>query len=404
MRVLCVVGARPNFVKIAAFLQEARKHPTIQVLLVHTGQHYDADMSESFFADLGIPRPHMNLGVSAANSAEPTSEMIRRLQPVLLRERPDVALVVGDVNSTLAGALAAAQLGIPVAHVEAGLRSFDLSMPEEINRIATDAVSALLFASESSALRNLVLAGRPRERIFLVGNIMIDTLRRFLPVAQRSTTLRDLGLEGEGRLNRKRRYAVLTLHRPSTVDNPDVLRRIWGALNDIGSRIPIIFPVHPRTRQRFQEAGLGSLAREESGAGGSGIRMVPPLGYLQFLHLQSEAACVITDSGGVQEETTVLGVPCLTLRENTERPVTVSHGTNTVVGLEPERLRQEVEQILTGNGKRGSLPPGWDGRCAERILKILQAYLVSRTRGSRRPGLTPCLWLVPADMAVPQPV
>ena len=384
MRVLCVVGARPNFVKIAAFLQESRKYPSVQVHLVHTGQHYDAGMSDSFFRDLRIPRPHTNLSVGAAQSAEQTSEMIKRLEPVLIRERPDVVVVVGDVNSTLAGALAAAQLGIPVAHVEAGLRSFDLSMPEEVNRVATDAVSALLFASEPSAVRNLVLAGRAHERIFLVGNIMIDTLRRFLPVARRSATLRELGLESEGDINRKRRYAVLTLHRPSTVDDPEVLRRIWEVLNDIGSRIPIIFPVHPRTRKRFQEAGLVNLARDDSGAGCSGIRIVRPLGYLQFLHLQSEATCVITDSGGIQEETTVLGVPCLTLRENTERPVTVSHGTNTVVGLEPERLRREVEQILAGKGKRGSLPPGWDGYCAGRILRILYECLGLRTRGSRR--------------------
>jgi UDP-N-acetylglucosamine 2-epimerase (non-hydrolysing) len=395
MRVLCVVGARPNFVKIAAFLQEARKYPTVQTLLVHTGQHYDASMSDSFFRDLGIPRPDMNLGVGSVNSGEPTSEMIRRLEPVLLRERPDVVLVVGDVNSTLAGALAAAEFGIPVAHVEAGLRSFDLNMPEEINRIATDAVSTLLFASEPSALRNLVLAGRPRDRIFLVGNIMIDTLRRFLPVARRSTTLTDLRLEGEGSLDWKRRYAVLTLHRPSIVDDPEVLCRIWDVLNDIGRRIPIIFPVHPRTRKRFQEAGLGSLAREDSG---SGIRVVPPLGYLQFLHLQSEATCVITDSGGVQEETTVLGVPCLTLRENTERPVTVSHGTNTVVGLEPETLRREVGQILAGNGKRGCLPPGWDGRCAGRIIRILHEYLSLRAKGSGRHELAAALHgLLPAS-------
>jgi UDP-N-acetylglucosamine 2-epimerase (non-hydrolysing) len=379
MRVLCVVGARPNFVKIAAFLQEAHRYPTLRTLLVHTGQHYDASMSDSFFRDLGIPRPDMNLGVGGVNSGEPTSEIIRRLQPVLVRERPDVVLVVGDVNSTLAGALTAAECGIPVAHVEAGLRSFDLNMPEEINRVATDAVSTLLFASEPSAVRNLVLAGRPRERIFLVGNIMIDTLRRFLPVARRSTTLRDLGLEGEGSLDRKRRYAVLTLHRPSIVDNPEVLRRIWDLLNDIGRRIPIIFPVHPRTRNRFQQAGLAISAGADSGRG---IRVVPPLGYLQFLHLQSEATCVITDSGGVQEETTVLGVPCLTLRENTERPVTVSHGTNTVVGLEPEILRREVAQILAGNGKRGCLPPGWDGCCAGRILRILHEYLSLRARGS----------------------
>jgi UDP-N-acetylglucosamine 2-epimerase (non-hydrolysing) len=383
MRVLCVVGARPNFVKIAAFLLEARKHPAVQVHLVHTGQHYDVEMSDSFFRDLQIPRPHANLGVGDGNSGEAISAMIRRLQPILLRERPDAVLVVGDVNSTLAGALAAAQLGIPVAHVEAGLRSFDLSMPEEINRIGTDAVSALLFASEPSALRNLALEGRPRERMFLVGNIMIDTLRRFLPVARCSTTLRDLGLEGEGAFNRKRRYAVLTLHRPSTVDDPRLLRQIWEVLNDIGSRIPIIFPVHPRTRKRFQESGLVNLAARDSGAGCCGIRIVPPLSYLQFLHLQSEATCVITDSGGIQEETTALGVPCLTLRENTERPATVSHGTNSVIGLEPERLRRDVEQILAGNGKRGCLPPGWDGRCAGRILRILCEYLGAR--GARRP-------------------
>jgi UDP-N-acetylglucosamine 2-epimerase (non-hydrolysing) len=384
MKVLCVVGARPNFVKIAAILHEARKHPTIQTLLVHTGQHYDASLSDSFFRDLGIPRPRANLGVGGPNSGEATSEMIKRLQPVLLREQPDMVLVVGDVNSTLAGALAAAQFGIPVAHVEAGLRSFDLSMPEEINRIATDAVSALLFASEPSAMRNLLLAGRPRERIFLVGNIMIDTLRRFLPVARRSTTLRALGLEGDRNFDRKRRYLVLTLHRPSTVDDPEVLRGIWEVLNDIGRRIPIIFPVHPRTHKRFQEAGLGSLMRVDSEARDKGVRIVPPLGYLQFLHLQSEATCVITDSGGVQEETTVLGVPCLTLRESTERPVTVSHGTNTVIGLEPGRLRREVQQILVGNGKRGRLPPGWDGRCAERILRILREYLGLQARGSLR--------------------
>jgi len=371
MRVLCIVGARPNFVKIAAFLQQAREHPTIQALLVHTGQHYDASMSDSFFRDLGIPPPHTNLGVGGANSGEPTSEMIRRLQPVLLQERPDVVLVVGDVDSTLAGALAAAQLGVPVAHVEAGLRSFDLSMPEEINRIATDSVSSLLFASEPSALRNLVLAGRPRERIFLVGNIMIDTLRRFLPVARRSATLRDLGLERKGSISQKRKYAILTLHRPSTVDNPEVLCRTWEALNDIGRRVPIIFPMHPRTRRRLEEAGLGNLT---TGGSGGGIRIAPPLGYLQFLHLQSEATCVITDSGGVQDETTALGVPCLTLRENTERPITVSHGTNTVVGLEPSRLRREVEHILAGNGKRGCLLPGWDGHSTERILRVLQEY------------------------------
>jgi len=386
MRILCVVGTRPNFVKIAAILQEARKYPTLQALLVHTGQHYDASLSDAFFRDLSIPRPLANLGVGGENSGEPTSEMIRRLEPVLIRERPDVVLVVGDVNSTLAGALAAAQLGIPVAHVEAGLRSFDLSMPEEINRIGTDAVSALLFASEPSALRNLVLEGWPRERIFLVGNIMIDTLRRFLPVARHSTTLRDLGLQGEGGPSRKRPYAVLTLHRPSTVDDPEVLRRVWEVLNDISRRIPIIFPLHPRTRKHFHEAGLGSLTREDSGAGGTGVRIVPPLGYLPFLHLQSEAACVITDSGGIQEETTVLGVPCLTLRESTERPVTVSHGTNTVIGLEPGRLRREVEQILVGNGKRGRQPPGWDGRSAGRILRILHEYLRLRARGPRRCG------------------
>lgn len=382
MKVLCVVGARPNFVKIAPLVYEARKQRTIHLRLVHTGQHYDPEMSGSFFRDLGIPEPQIDLGVGAVHVEDQVSEIIRRLEPVMIVERPDVVVVVGDVNSTLAGALAASGLGIPIAHIEAGLRSFDLSMPEEINRIGTDALSNLLFASEPSAVRNLLLAGCPRERVFLVGNVMIDTLTRFLPAARRSSTLRDLGLCGED--GRVRPYAVLTLHRPATVDSPEVLRRIWSPLEDIGARVPIIFPLHPRSRRRLQEAGLWARLPSCSAADSAGIRIVPPLGYLQFLHLQSDAAFVITDSGGVQEETTALGVPCLTVRENTERPVTVSLGTNSVVGLDLDRLRLEVSKVLAGNGKRGCVPPGWDGHCAERILRILHRYFAPRLTPSTR--------------------
>jgi len=368
MKVLNVVGARPNFVKIASLMAEMRERAGIQPLLVHTGQHYDAEMSDSFFGDLDIPCPDVNLRVPPAGPAAQTAEIMKRLEPVILKQRPDVVLVVGDVNSTLAAALTAAKLGIPVAHVEAGLRSFDRSMPEEINRVATDALSDLLFVTEPSGVENLLNEGRPRSQIFLVGSVMIDTLRSFLTVARRSSALDCLGLSGDHGTGTREKYAVLTLHRPATVDNVKVFQKVWEPLQDIAEKIRIIFPVHPRTRKRLQEAGI---------EGSSKIRMIPPLSYLRFLHLQSEASLVITDSGGVQEETTTLGVPCLTLRESTERPITVIEGTNTIVGLDPKKIREEAVKVLSGTRKQGRIPRLWDGHAARRIVKILYHHFES---------------------------
>jgi len=324
MKIVCVVGARPNFVKIAPLLKEMRKSGAIEARLVHTGQHYDAEMSASFFRDLEIPRPDFNLGVGSAGAVSQTKEIMNRLEPLLAEENPHLVVVVGDVNSTLAGALAATKVGIPVAHVEAGLRSFDRRMPEEINRILTDAVSDLLFASEPSGVENLRREGIPADRIFLVGNIMIDTLRASLAQACRSTVLRDLGLAERPGLPPRGGYALLTLHRQGLVDDPDLFKSVWQALEAVAREVPIIFPVHPRTQRRLGRFGADFRPRRESGRDSAGIRMVGPLGYLQFLHLERAASLVMTDSGGVQEETTALGVPCLTLRENTERPITVT--------------------------------------------------------------------------------
>ena len=384
MKVMNIVGARPNFVKAAPLLAEMRKQPGFRPILVHTGQHYDPEMSDFFFRDLDIPRPDINLGVGPGSHAGQTAEIMRRLEPVMIEEAPDIVLVVGDVNSTLAGALTAGKQGIPVAHVEAGLRSFDRSMPEEINRVVTDAVADLFFATEPSGVENLLKEGRPRSHIFLVGNVMIDTLKRFLGVARRTPAWADWGLsKGDGSGEHKR-YAVLTLHRPGTVDDPKAFRKVWEPLQEIASQIPIIFPVHPRTQQRLKEAGFKNPSTRAANAS-RGIRMIPPLGYLEFLRLQQQASLVITDSGGIQEETTVLGVPCLTVRENTERPITVSEGTNTVVGLDPERIREEARRVLSGKGKHGRLPRLWDGHAAERIVKILHDFLESGLGRRRSP-------------------
>lgn len=391
MKVLNVVGARPNFVKIAPLLAEMRNQSGIQPLLVHTGQHYELEMSDSFFRDLDIPPPDVNLGVGSASSAAQTAEMMKRLESVMAEERPDVVVVVGDVNSTLAGALTAVKLGIPVAHVEAGLRSFDRSMQEEINRVVTDAISDLLFVSEPSGVENLLKEARSRNQIFLVGNVMIDTLRRFLPLARRSTTLMDLGLAEDHDHAKREKYAVLTLHRPATVDDFEVLSRIWTPLQEIAKEIRIIFPVHPRTKKRLQDLGFNSSLIGGTAHNPRGIQMTPPLSYLQFLHLQSEASLVITDSGGIQEETTALGVPCLTVRENTERPITVMEGTNTVVGLDPKKIREEVDKVLSGKGKQGRIPRLWDGHAAQRIVKILNDRLGPRPKQyrSQMPRTTP---------------
>jgi UDP-N-acetylglucosamine 2-epimerase (non-hydrolysing) len=386
MKILNVVGARPNFVKIAPLIREMRQSPDIDPLLVHTGQHYDAEMSDTFFRDLKIPYPNYNLRVQPGSPAAQMREIMGRLGPVIARERPEVVLVVGDVNSTLAAALAAARLGVPVAHVEAGLRSFDRRMPEEINRVMTDAVADLLFVTEPSGVENLLREGKPPERIFLVGNVMIDTLRQVLG---RTVTTAAPALQGPvtGRpQTSKPAYAVLTLHRQGLVDDPVLFGRIWKVLQEIGQRVPIIFPVHPRTQLRLRSLGCEALL-DNGGSGCGGIHMVPPLGYLEFLSLQKQAAFVLTDSGGVQEETTALGVPCLTLRENTERPFTVTDGTNRIVGFDAENIRREVGRVLSGEVRPSRALSLWDGRAAERIVRILRQHFArARQNHSSRVG------------------
>src|SRR5262245_14777029 len=310
MKIAAVVGARPNFVKIAPIMAELRLYPELRPRLIHTGQHYDASMSESFFRDLDIPEPDVNLNVGSGMAAVQTAEIMLRLAPILAAEGPDLLMVVGDVNSTLAGALIAAKMGIPLAHVEAGLRSFDRSLPEEINRVLTDTVADYCFTTEPSADENLAREGVAPDRIHRVGNVMIDTLFRCRERAAASTVIERLGLSRRG-------YAVLTLHRPSNVDEPERLARTLAALAAIHADLPFVFPVHPRTAAR-----LGALASTP------GLRAVAPLPYLDFVQLMAHAACVLTDSGGIQEETTALGVPCLTLRTNTERPITLTEGTN----------------------------------------------------------------------------
>jgi len=354
-----IVGARPNLPKIAPLIREMQRHPEIEPLLVHTGQHYDENLSSIFFRQMGIPPPDINLGVGSGTHAEQTAEILRRVEPILLKQQPDLVVVVGDVNSTIAVSLAAVKMGIPVAHVEAGLRSFDRSMPEEINRVLTDAIAEYLFATEDDAVNNLLREGRPPKSIHLVGNVMIDSLLHFLPSAQQSLIGEELGLRnGKGWQS----FGVLTIHRPSNVDSTEKLAELLGAIDAIAQQVPIVFPVHPRTRQRLSQAGIKRHPQ---------LRLIQPLGYLDFLCLLSKAALVLTDSGGIQEETTALGVPCLTLRENTERPVTVSQGTNVLVGTNRSKIVAETEQILRGDRKRGRTPPLWDGHAAERIVKIL---------------------------------
>jgi len=352
VRLACVVGARPNFVKLAALLAECAHRPGIEARTVHTGQHYDRAVSGAFFEELELPPPDLHLGVGAAPPLAQLGRMLEALGPALAELRPDCVIVVGDVTSTLAGALAASRLGLPLAHVEAGLRSFDPAMPEEINRRLTDALSDRLFASEESAVQNLLREGVASTRIALVGNVMIDTLLRFQPRAARSGILDRLGLEAGG-------YAVLTLHRPSTVDDPERLTSLLGAIAGACRTLPVVFPVHPRTRGRLP-------------ASAAGIRTIDPLGYLDFLRLESQARVVLTDSGGVQEETTVLGVPCLTLRDRTERPVTVTRGTNRVIGIDPATVASACAEALSAPRPSPARPPLWDGRAAARILDHLE--------------------------------
>jgi UDP-N-acetylglucosamine 2-epimerase (non-hydrolysing) len=352
MKILHVVGARPNFMKVAPVRAALASRNGVQQVLVHTGQHYDAFMSDVFFRQLDIPEPDHNLEVGSGTHARQTADIMVRLEPLILEKKPDLVLVYGDVNSTVAAALVCSKLLVPLGHVEAGLRSFDRTMPEEVNRVLTDRVADLLFTPSADGDENLVHEGIAREKIFLVGNVMIDTLMRLLPHAHPA------GIA-------QKPYALVTLHRPSNVDDPIELAGILEALNEIAAGIQIIFPVHPRTRQMMRELPAVEPAPN--------LHLVDPVGYIEFLGLQRDAVLVITDSGGIQEETTFLGVPCLTVRENTERPVTVTNGTNILVGRNMKRLKEESMKILAGNAKKGAVPPLWDGNAGERIADIVTA-------------------------------
>ena len=365
-KILCVVGARPNFMKIAPIMQALKRYSNLQGVLVHTGQHYDANMSKAFFDDLGIPKPDINLEVGSGSHAAQTAAIMAKFEPVLIEQQPDLVLVVGDVNSTLACSVTAAKLLVPVAHVEAGLRSFDRTMPEEINRIVTDAISDLLFTTCEEANRNLEREGVPKQKIRFVGNVMIDTLIQHVELAKRSAIRARLGVDGQP-------YALVTLHRPSNVDEAEGLHEIMGALEAIARDLPIVFPVHPRTHARLEAFGLNGHLRD-----GGRLVLTEPLGYLDFLNLMMGARVVLTDSGGIQEETTVLGVPCLTLRPNTERRVTITHGTNRLVPLTALAITEAARQAVAETPNGAKIPPLWDGKAAERIAALLAHW---RPRG-----------------------
>jgi UDP-N-acetylglucosamine 2-epimerase (non-hydrolysing) len=373
IRLLSVVGARPNFMKIAPILEELQKYPDIEHCLVHSGQHYDELLSGNLFTDLGLPKPDVNLQVGSGSHAVQTAEIMKRIEPVLLDYKPHMVVVVGDVNSTLATALTAVKLGIPVAHVEAGLRSFDKSMPEEINRKLTDSISDLLFVTEQSGVENLKNEGVPPEKIFLVGNVMIDCLLRHREWAAKSPLLDRLGVRQN--VSGCRAYGVLTLHRPSNVDDPDTLQGILSAVSALAAEIPVFFPVHPRTRKNIESYGLQRFFTDSTARDRVGIVPMEPLGYLDFLSLNDRARLVLTDSGGVQEETTALGVPCLTLRENTERPATVEQGSNQVVGVKSERILAASRAVLREPERKFPRPPLWDGKAAARIVSVLVEHL-----------------------------
>jgi UDP-N-acetylglucosamine 2-epimerase (non-hydrolysing) len=363
VKIINIVGARPNLMKIAPLMEAYAAAPEIEPLLVHTGQHYDANMSELFFRQLGIPEPELNLGVGSASHAVQTAEIMSAFEPVVLKHRPDAVLVVGDVNSTIACGLVAVKLGVRVVHVEAGLRSFDREMPEEINRVLTDAISNLLFCTEQSGVDNLRREGIADAKIHLVGNVMIDTLLRHRERAEQSRVLESIGLEHG-------HYAVLTLHRPSNVDDPVVLSKLLDVLEMVLADQPLVFPVHPRTRQKLAHFGLAARVSAQPD-----LHLVDPVGYLDFLKLMAHARVVLTDSGGIQEETTILGVPCLTLRENTERPVTVELGTNRLVGQQPDRIRAVYREVMSAHSGQRRTPPLWDGGAAQRIVAVMREAL-----------------------------
>jgi UDP-N-acetylglucosamine 2-epimerase (non-hydrolysing) len=351
MHICHVVGARPNFVKAAPVICALEKWPQARQTLVHTGQHYDKSLSDVFFSQLKMPQPDVNLDVGSGSHAWQTAEVMKRLEPVFLERKPDVVLVYGDVNSTVAAALVCSKLLVRVGHVEAGLRSFDRTMPEEINRIVTDRLADMLFTPSEDGDINLAREGIPSEKIYRVGNVMIDSLVRFLPAAMQCS---NNGLP--------ERYALITLHRPSNVDDSATLQRILNALLEVNEQLAVAFPVHPRTRQRIEQFGINIEK----------LHLIEPVPYIEFLSLLRHATVVITDSGGIQEETTYLGVPCLTLRSNTERPVTMTLGTNVLIGQDLGRLRIELSKVLEGRYKTGSIPPLWDGHAGERIADVLR--------------------------------
>jgi len=350
MHILHVVGARPNFMKAAPVMSALHKRSNVIQTLVHTGQHYDRNMSDVFFEQLGIPAPDVNLDVGSGSHAQQTAEVMIRFEPVVLEKKPDLVLVYGDVNSTMAAAVVCSKLLIPVGHVEAGLRSFDRTMPEEINRLITDQLANLLFTPSEDGDRNLVREGICPDKIHRVGNVMIDSLVQLLPMAMKCKTN-----------GFPQRYALVTLHRPSNVDDSQVLRRIVECMVGLSSELEVVFPVHPRTRRRISEFGTDA----------TNLQLLEPMPYVEFLALQARASVVITDSGGIQEETTYLGVPCLTLRNNTERPITTEIGSNILVGNDTAKLRSELSKILAGNTKKGAIPPLWDGQASERIANIV---------------------------------
>jgi UDP-N-acetylglucosamine 2-epimerase (non-hydrolysing) len=368
--VLCVVGARPNYMKIAPLVRAFAREPRLlRPVLVHTGQHYDLAMNERLFADLELPAPDVNLEVGSGTHAQQTAEVMRRFEPVLERYAPRCVLVVGDVNSTLACSLVAVKRHVPLVHVEAGLRSFDRRMPEEINRLLTDQIADLLFTTERSAHENLAREGVPETRVRFVGNVMIDSLRAHLPRAPQPAQVLERAGFPPDRLRHPAGFAVATLHRPSNVDAPRALEECLDILREVSRRLPLVLALHPRTRANLERFGMNAMLLSER------IVVLPPQGYLEMLGLMSRAALVLTDSGGIQEETTALCVPCLTLRESTERPVTIDQGTNTLVRRDRVLALSTVDAVLAHGGKRGRTPELWDGRAAERIAAHLAQWL-----------------------------
>jgi len=359
MRMLCIVGTRPNFIKMAALYSEMAKYSQIDPILLHTGQHFDTNMSKVFFEDLALPEPDINLNVAGGTLTWQTSQIMMKIESVIVDLSPDLVVVVGDVNSTLAAALVAVQNNKPVAHVEAGLRSRDRTMPEEINRIMVDHLSEYLFVTEQSGLDNLKDEGIPENKVFFVGNVMIDTLKKNLPKTDKSQILNHFELTANN-------YALVTLHRPANSDNETVLKNMMKGLSEISQDIKVVMPVHPRTRKQLDNFGLLNQLKGENN-----LLLVEPLGYLDFLHLMKNSRLVLTDSGGIQEETTYLGIPCLTLRNNTERPVTQEIGTNKLIGVNGGNLLTEYYSIIEENKTNHSIPPLWDGKSAERIVNII---------------------------------